>query len=153
MQSVILFLIAVGLIAVACGGDSDPQPTGTAASQRVERQATVSEQTQQEAGTQQSQPTQEAQAAQAQPSSQPDQAAAQDQPTSEQAESENAPTQDDAQDEQPTIQEDEPPQLEDEQAVAMPEDIVGEHKGLRSERNVLGDPDAPVEIRYFGDFT
>ena len=149
MQSVILFLIAVGLIAVACGGDSDPQPTGTAASQRVERQATVSEQTQQEAGTQQSQPTQEAQAAQAQPSSQPDQAAAQDQPTAEQEESDSDPTQD----EQLTIQEDEPPQLEDEQAVVMPEDIVGEHKGLRSERNVLGDPDAPVEIRYFGDFT
>ena len=149
MQSVILFLIAVGLIAVACGGDSDPQPTGTAASQRVERQATVSEQPQQEAGTQQSQPTQEAQAAQAQPSSQPDQAAAQDQPSAEQEESDSDPTQD----EQPTIQEDEPPQLEDEQAVAMPEDIVGEHKGLRSERNVLGDPDAPVEIRYFGDFT
>ena len=149
MQSVILFLIAVGLIAVACGGDSDPQPTGTAASQRVERQATVSEQPQQEAGTQQSQPAQELQTTQAQPSSQPDQAAAQDQPTSEQEESDSDPTQD----EQPTIQEDEPPQLEDEQAVAMPEDIVGEHKGLRSERNVLGDPDAPVEIRYFGDFT
>ncbi len=39
------------------------------------------------------------------------------------------------------------------QADLFPADDVGVHKGLRSERHVLGEPDAPVEIRYFGDFT
>jgi hypothetical protein len=42
---------------------------------------------------------------------------------------------------------------EDQQVVELPPELVGEHKGLRSERHVLGDPDAPIEIRYYGDFT
>jgi len=37
--------------------------------------------------------------------------------------------------------------------IELTPDIIGEHKGVRSERNVLGNPDAPVEIRYYGDFT
>lgn len=41
----------------------------------------------------------------------------------------------------------------DQEVVELPAEIVGEHKGVRSERNVLGEPDAPVEIRYYGDFT
>ncbi len=35
----------------------------------------------------------------------------------------------------------------------LPTDAVGEHKGLRSQRNLLGEPDAPVLIEYYGDFT
>ena len=35
----------------------------------------------------------------------------------------------------------------------LPTDAVGEHKGLRSQRNLLGEPDAPVRITYYGDFT
>ena len=35
----------------------------------------------------------------------------------------------------------------------MPQDDIGEHKGVRAQRNVLGEPDAPVLIEYYGDFT
>ena len=44
-------------------------------------------------------------------------------------------------------------QQEAQQTVELPTDDVGVHKGLRSERNVLGEPDAPVLIEYYGDFT
>ena len=39
------------------------------------------------------------------------------------------------------------------QTDSLPADAVGEHKGLRSQRNLLGEPDAPVRITYYGDFT
>ncbi len=42
---------------------------------------------------------------------------------------------------------------EEQQTVELPADEVGEHKGVRSQRNVLGEPDAPVLIEYYGDFT
>ncbi len=35
----------------------------------------------------------------------------------------------------------------------LPVDAVGVHKGVRSQRNMLGEPDAPVLIEHFGDFT
>lgn len=47
----------------------------------------------------------------------------------------------------------EEPQQQDQQAIELPVDEVGEHKGVRSQRNVLGEPDAPVRIEHFGDFT
>ena len=49
-----------------------------------------------------------------------------------------------------TAPEEEP---QEQQVVELPTEIVGVHKGVRSERNVLGEPDATVEIRYYGDFT
>ena len=39
-------LLVVGSIAVACGSGGEGQPTGTATSERVERQATVAQQQQ-----------------------------------------------------------------------------------------------------------
>ena len=42
---------------------------------------------------------------------------------------------------------------EEQAVVELPAEIVGEHKGVRSEGNVLGEPDAPVLIEHFGDFT
>lgn len=50
-------------------------------------------------------------------------------------------------------------QVEVEQAASeaqvdeLPVDAVGVHKGVRSQRNMLGEPDAPVLIEHFGDFT
>ncbi len=35
----------------------------------------------------------------------------------------------------------------------LPTDDVGEHKGVRSQRNLLGEPAAPILIEHFGDFT
>ncbi len=51
------------------------------------------------------------------------------------------------------------PQTQDDEAAdqqgqaTLPADAVGEHKGVRSQRNVLGEPDAPILIEHFGDFT
>ncbi|MYA01679.1 MAG: hypothetical protein F4038_05575 [Chloroflexi bacterium] len=109
-------LLVVGSIAVACGSGGEGQPTGTATSERVERQATVAQQQQ----------------------------AAPD------ADVEEQPV-DEAEPQQQTAAPEEEPQ--EQQVVELPTEIVGEHKGVRSERHVLGEPDAPVEIRYYGDFT
>ncbi len=46
-----------------------------------------------------------------------------------------------------------PDAQDDAQTEPLPTDAVGEHKGLRSQRNLLGEPDAPVLIEYYGDFT
>ena len=129
MQRVLIVLIALvglALFAVACGsGDVEPQPasTETASSQRADRQATVLEQEQQ----------QEAEVAVADDQAEPEQQVEQDL----------------------AEQQVEAPQetSDDQQVVVLPEGVVGEHKGVRSERNVLGDPDAPVLIEHFGDFT
>lgn len=44
-------------------------------------------------------------------------------------------------------------QGQEQQAINLPPDEIGEHKGVRSQRNLLGEPDAPVLIEYYGDFT
>lgn len=44
-------------------------------------------------------------------------------------------------------------QEQEQQAINLPPEEIGEHKGVRSQRNVLGEPDAPVLIEYYGDFT
>ena len=139
MRQLAVGLFALGVLLVACGsGDDAPQPTGTATSQRVERQATVAQQ-QQETSVQQE--SVEAESAQSDQRVQQTQQAEQAQQAAERVE----PSQ--------QIQEAEE-ELEDEpQADEWPAEIVGLHKGVRSERHVLGEPDAPVEIRYFGDFT
>ena len=116
MTRLLTALLVVGSIGVACGSGEEAEPTGTATSQRIERQATVSE----EQAVQQAQGT-----------------------TDEQVEQEVQQARQVEQVEQP----------EEQQVVELPPEIVGEHKGVRSERNVLGEPDAPVEIRYYGDFT
>jgi len=106
----------VGLVMVACGSGGEEQPTGTAASERVERQATVAQQRQEALD----------------------------------AEVEEQPV-DEAEPQQQTAASEEEPQ--EQQVVELPTEIVGEHKGVRSERHVLGQRDAPVEIRYYGEFT
>lgn len=126
MTRLIAALLVVGSIAVACGsGEEVERETGTATSERVERQATVSE----EQVVQEAQGTPEEQVAQQSQQAGQDEAA--------QAEQVSAPEE----------------QTDEQQVVELPTEIVGEHKGVRSERNVLGEPDAPVEIRYYGDFT
>ena len=136
--SVLIALVGLALFSVACGsGDSTPQPsaTETETSQRADRQATVLEQQQQQEAAI---PVADDQADQQADDQADDQAEAEQQ--AEQAAAE---------------QQVEAPQetSDDQQVVALPEDVVGEHKGVRSERNVLGDPDASVEILYYGDFT
>lgn len=75
---------------------------------------------------------------------------AQQQQAAPDAEVEEQPV-DEPEPQQQTAAPEEEPQ--EQQVVELPTEIVGEHKGVRSERNVLGEPDAPVEIRYYGDFT
>ncbi len=50
-------------------------------------------------------------------------------------------------------QPEQPDAQNDDALTAMPQDDIGEHKGVRAQRNVLGEPDAPVLIEYYGDFT
>ena len=144
MQRLLACLFAVGLFAAACGSESESEPaaTGTQTSQRVERQATVSEQEQQ----------QDVDVAVA---DEPAQLEQQAETPAEQAQVEQARA-DQAQtaESQAEQQIDAPPDDgADQQLVVLPEEIVGEHKGVRSERNVLGDPDSAIEILYYGDFT
>lgn len=129
-----LVLLTLAFLLAACGSGDEAQPTGTATSERAERQATVAEQ--QEAAVQE-----EAEAVEAVQEDQPIQQTQQQQQSAVEVEQQQRiqPTQEDAEDE--------------EQADQLPAEIVAVHKGVRSERHVLGEPDAPVEIRYFGDFT
>ena len=136
MTRVLVGLLGVGLVLAACSsGDDAPQPTGTATSERVERQATVAQQQQETSVQQESLETEsDQQVQQAQQAEQAQQTAEPVEPSQQIQEAEE--------------------ELEDEhQADELPAEIVGLHKGVRSERHVLGEPDAPVEIRYFGDFT
>ncbi len=128
MQRLLVIALALGLIVSACGSGDELQPTATETSQRAQRQATALEQEepQLEAVAEVDEPT---------ASAQPD----------EQAQAEQAQT-----DQQIDAPQDD---NADQQVVVLPEEIVGEHKGIRSERHVLGDPDSPVEILYYGDFT
>lgn len=118
MTRLLTALLVVGSIGVACGSGGETQPTGTATSERVERQATVAQQQQQAA------PASEVEGQDQEEAAEPQQ--------------------------QITAPEEEP---QEQQVVELPTEIVGVHKGVRSERNVLGEPDATVEIRYYGDFT
>ncbi len=113
MARLLIAVLSVGLIAVACGSGSEPEGTGTASSERAEREATVSEQ-------------------------------------QDQGEAERVPEQ---VGEQAGQVPDQVGDGEDQAVDALPVDAVGEHKGVRSEGNVLGEPDAPVLIEHFGDFT
>lgn len=125
-----LLLVALSLVtlAAACGSGEQAQPTGTATSQRAEREATVAQQQDAQAPpeTVEAEPVQQSQQAQQSV------AEVEQQQQTQQAQQE----------------------VEDAEPVdELPAEIVGVHKGVRSERHVLGEPDAPVEIRYFGDFT
>lgn len=135
MRRLLLLLLALGLVLVACGSGDDLQPgaTGTATSERAARDATVAQQRQQ--SQDQVQPGRTAIEAQ-------DSAGA----AQTQAADDSAPV--DQVDQIATDAE-----AEDSQADVLPIEIVGEHKGVRSVRNVLGAPAALVEIRYYGDFT
>lgn len=125
------------MLAIACGsGDDAPRDTGTATSERVERQATVAEEEaapaeQEVVEAEETQQVQQMEQEQAIQQAQQSVAEVEDQQQIQQAQE----------------------QVEEEQVDELPDEIVGVHKGVRSERNVLGEPDAPVEIRYFGDFT
>ena len=130
MARVLVVLMIVGLVAFGCGPGEEAQPTGTETSERVEREATIAEG---QVAEQQTQPTvaqqevaEVVEAAQQQ---------AEDQATQSQ------------QIEQASEDEEEEPVDE------LPAEIVGVHKGVRSEGRVLGEPDAPVLIEHFGDFT
>ena len=141
LLSVLIALVGLALFAVACGsGDATPQPSAieTETSQRADRQATVLQQDQE----------QEAEIAVADDAAEPEQQVEQvqdQQVESEEAQAEQAQAEQQVEAPQETS--------DDQQVVVPPEDVVGEHKGVRSERNVLGDPDASVEILYYGDFT
>lgn len=132
MRQLLALLLVVGLAAVGCGsGDGAPQSSGTETSQRIERQATVSEQ-QAEQETVEAEPVQQAQ-------------------QNEQVEQTQQPMQNTERPQQ--IQEAEDDVEDEPQADELPVEIVGVHKGVRSEGRMLGEPDAPVLIEHFGDFT
>ncbi len=133
-RRLLLVPLTLALLAAACGSGDEVGPIGTATSERVERQATVAQQ--QVAAVQE-----EAEAVEAAQEAQPIQPAQQQQQSAVDVEQQQQiqPTPEDAEDQ--------------EQVDELPAEIVGVHKGVRSERHVLGEPDAPVEIRYFGDFT
>lgn len=129
MPKIALGCLALSALLLACGSADDAQPTATQTSERVERQATVSQQQQLQQEAVQAPPTRQSQ--QVEQTQQPTQATEQPQ-----------------QIQQPEEQvEDEP------QADQLPAQIVGLHKGVRSQANTLGDPDAPILIEHFGDFT
>ncbi|MDE2891590.1 MAG: hypothetical protein OXN86_03670 [Chloroflexota bacterium] len=135
MRRLLLVPLTLVLLAVACGSGDEARPnTGTATSERAERQATVAQQ--QEAAVQE-----DAEAVEAGQETQSIQQVQQQQQSAVEVEQQHQI--------QPTQEETEG----EEQVDELPSEIVGVHKGVRSERNVLGEPDAPVEIRYFGDFT
>ena len=130
MIKLTVVLLVFSVLVAACRSGDELQPTGTETSERVEREATIAEG---QVAEQQTQPTVEQQevaevveAAQQQ---------AEDQATQSQ------------QIEQASEDEEEEPVDE------LPVEIVGVHKGVRSEGRVLGEPDAPVLIEHFGDFT
>ena len=129
MRHLLALLLVVGLAAVACGsGEDAPQPTGTESSQRAERGATV---TQQEV---EQQPVEVELVQQVQQTEQAEQAGQEpEQPQQVQVEEEDI-------DAEPEVD-------------SLPTEIVGTHKEVRSEGRVLGEPDAPVLIEHFGDFT
>ncbi len=151
LLAVLVALVGLALFAVACGsGDAErpPAATETASSQRADRQATVLEQEQQQeaevaVADEQAALEQQVEQVQFQQVQREETQAQQAQAGQAQAGQAQAERQVEA------------PQdtSDDQQVVVLPEDVVGEHKGVRSERNVLGDPDASVEILYYGDFT
>ena len=119
----VLLVVGVGVLVGSCGSGEGPEATGTAGSERVERAATVDEQAQ-----------------------------AVSEEVAEQVVEESAAEVEAVEAAQVEGSQVESEEGEDE-VVALPVDAVGVHKGLRSERNMLGDPNAPVEILYYGDFT
>ncbi len=135
MQRLLIVLAAVGLFLVACGSGAEPQGTGTATSERAEREATVSEQ--QDQGEAERVPEQVGEQAERVPEQVGEQAEQVPDQVGKQAEQVPDQVGDD----------------EEQAVVELPAEIVGEHKGVRSEGNVLGEPDAPVLIEHFGDFT
>ena len=138
-RQLIVVLVAMGLIAGACGSGGDAEPRGTETSERAARQATVEEQ---EAASQDLGTVSESGA-----SEEAEQAPAQGGDGEEQG--------GDVEQQEAAIEEEEDPaeRQQQEAAVELPAKIVGVHKGVRSEGRLLGDPDAPVLIEHFGDFT
>lgn len=134
MRRLLLFLlvavIGAGLLALACGSGEDVQPSGTEISPREARQATVMQAQQTTAQDEAESVNEQVTAEEPQAETEEQQPAGQEQPQG----------QDQGQD-------------QDQEAIEPPVDHVGEHKGVRSQRNVLGEPDAPVLIEYYGDFT
>ncbi len=143
MSRLLIALLLICVLTVACSGSDEAEPesapTDTATSAQVEPQAAMQQQEeiaqpepQEQTDAQSSQTTQQS-------AEQPAASAASEstvQPEAEQTQIE-------------VEQED----IEGTPVIELTPDIIGEHKGVRSERNVLGNPDAPVEIRYYGDFT
>lgn len=140
MRRLVVALVVVGVVLVGCGSEGEQRATGTATSERVERQVTVSEQQEQASDVREAAQEEEEESVALQ-------AAQEEAVSEEQSEEEQVAAAVEA-DEEEGEEED-----EEEQVVELPAEIIGVHKGVRSERHVLGEPDAPVEIRYYGDFT
>ncbi len=142
-QTFVLFglVVALTLIAAACGGDEPPAPGGTEITERAERQATVV------AAQQQAQQTQQMGA----------EAAAEQQAAPEQAAEAGA-----AQQAQQQAESEAPGDVEDDSTdtITLDETVIeaivarlaGHRAGVSVERSAIGDPDAPVVIVEYGDF-
>lgn len=138
MRRLVVALVVVGVVLVGCGSEGEQRATGT--TERVERQETVSEQQEQASDVREVAQEEEEESVALQ-------AAQEEAVSEEQSEEEQAAAAVEADEEEGEEE------AEEEQVVELPAEIVGVHKGVRSERHVLGEPDAPVEIRYYGDFT
>ena len=138
----LLFTLSVGLLAACGGGDgqSATGATGTPAGERTERVEAVAETEAQQQGAQ---VVQAQQAAQVETGDAASAAQAQSEAAAEQEAAVDAEFEDES---EQTISFDE--QLAERMAAALTE----HRRGLAVERNVLGDPDAPVLIVEYGDF-
>ena len=138
-QTFVLLLIMSGVAAAACSGGDGPSAAGTPGGERGERDATVVEEQAESVAVEQQQVSPEVEAEVVEEAAQVEQAA-------EAAGAEEA------------IE----AEVEDasEQTITFDEELVeriaaglAEHRaGLMVERNVLGDPAAPVLIVEYGDF-
>ena len=140
MLTGLLFALSVGLLA-ACGGGDEPDATGTQSGERTERAEAVAEVEVQEQGEEVEQAQQAAQIEAG------DEASSAAQAQSDAVAQEEVPVEAEFEDEsEQTISFDE--QLAERMAAALTE----HRRGLAVERNVLGDPEAPVLIVEYGDF-
>ena len=142
-QTFVLFclVVALTLIAAACGSDEPPAPGGTEITERAERQATVVA-AQQQAQQQAQQVEAEAPAEQQAAPEAGAEAEAPQQAVQQQAEA-PGDVEDDSTD---TI-------TLDETVIEVIVARLAEHReGVAVERSAIGDPDAPVVIVEYGDF-
>ena len=116
--------LLLAVLVAACGSDSVTQPTATETTSRAPRDASIMQQTQSQSPSTSLSPPQQQELSQS----------AQTAPPAQQTQQASGAAQ------------------------SLPAEIInepkiGEHKSVRSAGTSLGEPDAPILIEHFGDFT